>query len=591
MNRLRILTAVAFAAVCATTIGLLGSSGSAQLYATYKPNCAGAKPLCTEVADPKAAFPNYSYVGHDEPSMEFYSTRNGSGNNMAWNLTLPTDPAAGCSNANANTCNVMLHPAFWFGMAMCDTQSYPQQISTCTPDSDSNIVDPTKTTKAPGVAFMELQFYPPGWAPQFAGSSCDPTQWCTALNIDSLSENPLTGSPANPTIINSTCGRQILGGTEYVNFAYLTHSGAPIGPPNPLDFNPNPSTPGNPSSGDPQGNPDVLFMNSGDKLSVTLHNSASGLVTTINDQTTHTTGFMTASAANHFGQIQAAPAPSTSCNEIDYNFHPMYATSSPQTRVLWAAHTYNVAFSDEIGHFDWCSHLDADQGGICGPPTPAQSGGPVGLEGKPGVDQEAAESPTSPSFDDYGCFPAEESLKYQLTGCVATNTPGFDGAPYLASDWANGSNSAVAPSPILFSSPLSAGKHGAYSKSYPQMAFEADLPRIEAADLGGSCVRTNPGAGSNCVNPPPTDDPNVSAFYPYFVLQGTNHNDSHGGPAECAWALGNLANAATTINNFGGSSTAEYGPLYPQPYYVVGGGGKTQPVINDFNSGPASNPC
>ena len=38
----------------------------------------------------------------------------------------------------------------------------------------------------------------------------------------------------------------------------------------------------------------------------------------------------------------------------------MYSTSSPKTRVLWAAHSYNIAFSDEIGHFDFCTHIDAN---------------------------------------------------------------------------------------------------------------------------------------------------------------------------------------------------------------------------------------
>ena len=56
-----------------------------------------------------------------------------------------------------------LNGAIWFGMALCDTQSYPEQVSTCTPDSDSNIVDPAVSPNHPGTAFMELQFYPPGW--------------------------------------------------------------------------------------------------------------------------------------------------------------------------------------------------------------------------------------------------------------------------------------------------------------------------------------------------------------------------------------------------------------------------------------------
>ena len=55
---------------------------------------------------------------------------------------------------------------------------------------------------------------------------------------------------------------------------------------------------------------------------------------------------MTASAANGFGQIQSAPT-GTSCTEIPYDFHPMYSTSSPQTRVPWSAHSYNIAFDED----------------------------------------------------------------------------------------------------------------------------------------------------------------------------------------------------------------------------------------------------
>jgi len=42
----------------------------------------------------------------------------------------------------------------------------------------------------------------------------------------------------------------------------------------------------------------------------------------------------------------------------------MYATSSEHTRVPWAAHSYNVSFSDEIGHFEYCNAVDR-QGGNC----------------------------------------------------------------------------------------------------------------------------------------------------------------------------------------------------------------------------------
>jgi len=37
-----------------------------------------------------------------------------------------------------------------------------------------------------GAAYMELQMYPPGFAPAI---SCDDTHWCAALTIDSLQAN------------------------------------------------------------------------------------------------------------------------------------------------------------------------------------------------------------------------------------------------------------------------------------------------------------------------------------------------------------------------------------------------------------------
>jgi hypothetical protein len=102
------------------------------------------------------------YVGHDEPSVLFYSSRPGSGNRMSYDLNLPTDPLPKNPTQAGKSYSFQLNGAFWFGMALCDTQSYPNQVSTCTPDSDSNIVDPAVSPNHPGTAFMEMQFYPPG---------------------------------------------------------------------------------------------------------------------------------------------------------------------------------------------------------------------------------------------------------------------------------------------------------------------------------------------------------------------------------------------------------------------------------------------
>src|SRR5947209_8193625 len=105
-------------------------------------DCAAGAATCTEVFDSEAVFGEGVYVGHDEPSNLFYSNVPGSGNQMRYQLTLPRDPSPSAPLSPGKSFNFELHPAFWFGMAMCDTQSWPEQLSTCTPDSDKNIVDP-----------------------------------------------------------------------------------------------------------------------------------------------------------------------------------------------------------------------------------------------------------------------------------------------------------------------------------------------------------------------------------------------------------------------------------------------------------------
>src|SRR5437764_3446252 len=169
---------------------------------------------------------------------------------MRYQLTLPRDPSPSAPLSPGKSFNFELHPAFWFGMAMCDTQSYPELLNTCTPDSDKNIVDPAISAKHPGTAFMEMQFYPPGWVPWPAGTSCSAKQWCAALNIDSFSENPVTGQFNNNACLSTV-------GVEPVNFAFITKSGVPHAPANPVNatidtYTPNPST--------------DLFMNSGDDI-------------------------------------------------------------------------------------------------------------------------------------------------------------------------------------------------------------------------------------------------------------------------------------------------------------------------------------
>ena len=529
--------AIATGAVLGATAASAQPAAPAGEYSFAKSHaCITGRVMCTEVQDYYHAF-HGNYVGHDEPSVLYYSNVAGAGNRDSWKVILPKDPPR--QVVPGRSWSFQLTPAFWFGMAMCDTQSYPEVVSTCTPDSDSNI---TPLAQHAGTAFMELQFYPPGWVKQFNSQSCDARDWCAALTIDSLSENPING-----TTLNTTCQNQILGGTEYVNFAFLTHSGTPIGPPNPLQFDP--ATSGNPTP------PDVLFMRPGDSLSVSMHDTAQGLQTVIVDHTTGQIGLMTASAANGFGQIQYAPT-GTSCTEIPYDFHPMYSTSSPATRVPWAAHSYNIAFDEEIGHFDYCSNVNTSTG-TC-----------AGLEGAPG-DQEPTDG------DDNACFPAADSLLVQVNGCNGTNAPGFDGTSYLK-DWPDG-NTYLHPTPELFSSPLTGSF---YNVNYSTAAFESDTPRIEAPDLGGTCNRTT---GAGCTIVPPTDDGQPATFYPFFSI--TSFFPIGG---TCRWFIGDVI-PGVSANDFGGVS--QYGTLLPLQYLIFGGGGATHMVINDFQNNLGRNPC
>jgi hypothetical protein len=504
-------------------------------------HCEDGSPLCTEMVEAKSYEGNY--VGHDEPSVLFYSGTKGSGNSSVYYLALPKDPPRPPKqDGTGGTWNFQLHPAFWFGMAMCDSQSAPNPGMPCTPDSDTNIFDSSNPADAnyigkhPGAAFMEMQFYPPGWSAWPAGVSCDPNQWCAALTIDSLSENMNTGQLNNYTCLETA-------GLEYVNFAFITLNGQAQAPANPLDATAATYTP------DPKQD---LFMNSGDRLVVDMHDTSAGFEVTIRDLTTGQAGSMVASTANAFAQIQFDPT-GTSCNAIPYAFHPMYATSGEHTRVPWAAHTYNVAFSDEIGHFEYCN---------------------ASVGGGAGCDSAGVTDPSGVDGDDYGCFNPNDSLKVKITGCIATDVD-FDGPPYQRVWPGSGSplrDLTSNPQPIRFSSPLFRAPGSQDLHNYDRVAFEADLPRIEAADFGGVCDRTT---GAGCVNPPPG-----AGFYPIFSTLGFE--------GLCAWQLGG-ASILGTSNTFGGTSTAEYGPLLQSAY--PGPGGTPFFRYNNFRQVLAGNPC
>ena len=519
-----------------------------------QPFCETHPSLCTETANPW----NYAgqYTGHDEPSLLFYSNTAGAGNSDLYQLNLPKDPPTLPNQAGTGgTWNFQLHPAFWFGMAMCDDQSAPNpggssvgaQIP-CTPDSDANIF--TGTTPGandymgltPGTAFMEMQFYPPGWAAKPFGVSCGTTQWCAAMTIDSFSQNENTGAVNNADCLNRA-------GEEYVNFALITKSGttANQGPADPLR-----QTAGTFTAG-----ADTLVMSSGDKLSVNLRDTADGFRVDITDSTSGQSGSMTASIANGFGHPLFQPSAST-CGDQAAAFHPMYSTSSERTRVLWAAHSYNVAYSDEIGHFEYCKQINV------GKATCASKGvtDPGGTDG-----------------DDNGCFKLPIGGTTQtLNGCTDTDVD-FDGPGYF-DNWPGTlknatTDAALHATPIRFTSPL----FNSGTTNYDRVAFETNLPRIEFATTP-PCQRhvfnpSDPSPGSGCVDPAPG-----SSFYPFFST-GTSSG-------QCIWQEGGNFIPGTT-NNFGGNSATEYGNLQVQIYPRTGP--EVQGIFETFHNTLGSNPC
>jgi hypothetical protein len=545
MKRLTLL-ALVVAGVTALAVFVPAASPS-KTAVTALFECDEGGPLCAEPADPLGY--GGEYTGHDEPSLLFYSNTSGSGNSQRYKLTVPSDPPTlPTQDGNGGTFNFQDRIAFWFGLALCDDQSGPNPGGSilggpnipCTPDGDSNIydgtavLDPDYIGKHPGTAFMELQFYPPSWVKWPPGVSCDPTKWCAALAIFQLNrnQNEFPGVTQNADCLSSV-------GEEPANFAFITRNGQPIGPPGPLDltfgsFDPSPAK--------------VLMMQPGDAVTVNIHDTAAGLEVVLNDFTSGQSGSMKASVANGFAAVNYDPS-AASCSETPHAFHPAYATSSEHTRVPWAAHGYNVAFSDEIGHFEYCSSVTG-QGGSC-----TQAG--------------------SDPFDSRFCFAPPfgspvQSTKVKIGGCIATDVD-FDGVSYQP-NWPGATGNAALeslhPSPVRFTSPLFNG-----TQNYSRVAFEADLPRIEipAFSPNNTCDRTT---GAGCVNPP-----NGANFYPWYTTASVGGN--------CVWQLGG-GNIPGTTNTFGGSSTTGFGPLlfftYPGPAGPI-------TRTNNFRNVQGSNPC
>ena len=545
-----LLAAVTLPASAASHSPAAARTPRAAAKAYPKPFCQSYRSLCVD----SYRSPPGQYVGHDEPSALFKSNIPGSGNNMTYTMTLPKDPKKqpNAAGVGGTTWNFELRPTFWFGLTLCDTQSAPEFTRTCKPDSNRNNLvgaNPKASNyigKHPGTAFMELQFDGPGYVPQFTGFGCAARVYCAVMTIDSrtLDQNTGTGLGTENT---AACNNFQLGGGEPINWAWITKSGKSQAPANPL-FSGTLTHP-NFKAVNPNLAKDLL-MRPGDRIRIHMHDTKAGFQVNLTDITTGKRGSMTASITNGFGHILFTPHSKT-CKEAPYAFHPEYSTANVRGNV-WTAHTYNVAMSDEIGHFENC--LKINKNAQC-----VKTGG---------------QDPGPPDADDVQCVPGSLSTVVHIDGCfTGAGDEDFDGQSYRL-DWP-GTNPNVAkdralhPQPVLFTSPTTNGKN------YSVAEFETDLPAIEIKGVQFNPPFCNPVTGAHCVNPP-----SGAQFYPFFSTTKRN--------GACLWQEGGKF-LPGTIRDFGGSSTAEFGSLLKLVFPVPGF--KTVKQINDFNSGSMKNPC
>ena len=545
-----------------TTARTLTATGSVKPNAANELDCNGWSPKYRTVAAEAGAFctdpikvlngkatrfsDNGWYIGHDEPSVKFISSRPGSGNTMTYVMKLPRDPARAPTPNGSVVHYAQLSPAPWFGLPICDPKSYPQ--NRCKPRSDSNsglISDPN----AAGSAFSELQFYPPGFTPPWTdGVSCSKTKWCGAMTIDSLA----------CTFGFATCNNNCI---EPVNFAFYQTNGVPTGPPSPQLANVHTFTP----------NRHTLMFNSGDVIVTSISDPPQGYTVVVRDLTTHQTGFMTASAANGFMNTNIAD-----CSGTPFTFHAEYNTAKQRNQVPWAALEGGVLMQQEIGHGEVCNSVtnrkpEIDPSGATGYTDPQVfdtcNGGAEGKNAKgegpcsltTGLCRNATtQSPNGPvacptnnaangalcEFSDGPCFRQGTRTAF-INGSPVKETSAanqclqerfqngdldFDGQSYLPV-WPNGSPNF--PTTFQYIGPFTKGGH-----TYPKIQFQTDS--------AGSQALCDTATGVGCKAPP------IGAkFYPFWSLSPTSFKLG----TSCVWNFGN--DQPNTIKDFG--RDAQYG--------------------------------
>jgi hypothetical protein len=229
----------------------------------------------------------------------------------------------------------------------------------------------------------------------------------------------------------------------------------------------------------------------------------------------------------------------------------MYSTASEHTRVPWTAHSYNIAFSDEIGHFEYCNSAD---------PTTFNCI-------VPGANDSTLDA------DDIFCLTPDQGFIpqgfQQIGGCIFPELD-FDGVPY-GLNWPgtirnHHQDTQVHGQPIHFTSPVFFDRKGEL-ENYDRLAFETN---VNVFETGCDFVVT----GNGCVVPPPG-----VPFYPFYTTSGDD---------KCSWQEGGALIPGTT-NTFGGSATSEFGPPLFLLYQT--GPNSAGSFVNDNRRILGHNPC
>ncbi|HEX8982641.1 MAG TPA: hypothetical protein VF792_07725 [Ktedonobacterales bacterium] len=497
-------TAAGSQGVAPNAVGMLDCNGLSPIQKPVKINGICTDPRSSYDGVPSRFYDNGSYIGHDEPSLRFLSTLPGSANDVTWNEALPRDPVTAPTVATPGsdvTHWFELSVAPWFGMAICDSHSYP--LTACTPQSDANAPQTPSLSDGGGSAFLEVQFYPPGFAPFVDSISCDNTHWCAALTIDSLE------CSLNFVSCNGNC-------IEPVNFAYIQNNGVPAGPPSPQLANLATFTP----------NKHTLMMNPGDNLSVHIFDAngpgGRALKVTVDDSTTGQSGSMQASAANGFMATNFSD-----CSGVPFNFEPEYNTAQPQNLVPWAALQGGILTQFEIGHFTPCTS-------VTNPVTVTIFGftdtvwqtcnGPYEVKPDKKPNPEQSDMPCYPVGDTHGGTVPPNLVTGCVNSFVQNGDIDFDGTPYWP-DWPNSTAPDTFPSTFKQAPPTTNGS------AYAGVQFETDVGASESTCSAKKL--------SGCAVPPPGSPGN---FYPYWTQASAS--------GQCVWEFGQMQNG----NAFGGSA-------------------------------------